>query len=377
MSVENKLAKSKIGVILDHPFFGRILLSLFLKEDNNQPTGYTDGKVIGFNHDFIDNLELPVVKFFMVHEVMHVALMHHLRRGGRDHKLWNVACDYVINLILKEAGFEIMDGALIDDKYAGMSSEQVYSSLQQDGTGAGAGAGAGEPGAEGFGEVRDFPGDATEQQIESQNVKVAVAQAYNQAKTAGKLPAGFEKIIEGILNPKVDWKEVLRDMVSTAARDDYSWRRPNRRFSGKSIIFPSLYSESMGEVVIAVDTSGSMGQKELEQSASEISSILEDFPGASARVIYCDTRVHKDATQVFDSDDFPIQLKAAGGGGTSFEPVFEHVKELDEQPMCLLYMTDLCGSFPEVAPEYPVIWGRTDSYRDANDVPFGTVVDMF
>lgn len=379
MNVATKLAKSKVGVILDHVFFGRLLIDLVLKEDNNQPTGYTDGKVIGYNKKFIEENPLAIVKFFLVHEVMHVALMHNLRRGGRDFKRWNMACDYVINLLLEDADFDVPDFALLDEKYRGMGSEAVYSALQQEQNGQGDddGQGEGKPGPEGFGEVRDFPGNATEQHQAAQDIKVAVSQAYNQAKAAGKVPTGFESVIEGLLTPKVDWREVLRDMVSAAAKDDYSWRRPNRRYSGGDIIFPSLYSEKLGEVVVAVDTSGSMSDQELQQAASEISSILEDFPGASARVIYCDAGVHTEATQVFESDDFPIVLKAKGGGGTRFEPVFNHVAEFDEQPMALLYMTDLCGAIPELAPDYPVIWGRTDACRDKSQVPWGTVVDLF
>jgi len=373
--MKTKLAKSKVGVILDHIFFGGILTRLYMVEDNNQPTGYTDGKVIGFNRKFIENSDINTVKFFLIHETMHVALMHHLRRDGRDHILWNIACDYVINLLLKDAGLSVPEFALLDEKYKDMGSEAVYNQLKAEGFNGDA---PGSNNGSDIGEVRDYPGNTTEQHQAAQDIKVAVSQAYNQAKAAGKVPAGLDKVIEGMLTPKVDWREVLRDFVSTAAKDDYSWRRPSRRYSGGNIVSPGLYSEKLGEVVVAVDSSGSMGDDDLQKAASEISGILEDFPGASVRVLYCDTEIHHKATQVFEQEDFPVKLKAKGGGGTRFSPVFEHIETFEEQPMCLLYMSDLwCSDYPSTEPGYPVIWGATEETPGSYDPPFGTVVDLY
>ena len=373
MDATQKLSKGRVGVMLDHCFFGRILYMLGIKEDSSCPTGYTDGRIIGYNKEFIAESSMETVSFFLVHEVCHVAFMHHLRRGARDHKKWNIACDYVVNLLLRDAKFDVPEFALLDDTYLGMGVEEVYNLLPS-----GEGDGEGDPGEGegGIGEVRDYPGDASDRQKAEQDVKVMVSQAYNQAKASGSVPEGFERVIEGLLNPKVDWREVLRDMVSNRERDDYSWRRPNRRYGGGQVIFPTLYSESVGEVAIAVDTSGSIGDEELQMAASEISAILDEFPSASVRTIYCDSKVYPEATQVFEQGDFPVELKAMGGGGTRFTPVFEYLSELDTPPTMLVYITDLCcHDYPDTPPDYPVLWCRTCDYT--NEVPFGTVVDLF
>ncbi len=370
MTPEKKLSKAKINLMLDQPFFGRILLELLLIRDDTQPTGYTDGKVLGYNHDFIDGMNLEGVMFFMVHEALHVALMHHTRRGARDHKKFNIAADHVINLTCEESNLKlaIPDDVYKDPQYREMSTEAVYLKLPQDP----------EDEGEGVGEVRDMPGDPTAAQksLEEQRVKIAVTQALQQAKAVGKMPGGLERVIDELLDPVVPWHELLRDFVSEKARDDYSWSRPNRRFSGMDVIMPGLYSERMGKVCVAVDTSGSLSQDDLTRVASEIQGVLDDFPTASCKVIYCDYEVHADATEEFDPGD-EIELHPKGGGGTRFKPVFEYIEAQEDDPIVLLYMTDLYGSLAGIdAPDYPVIWGLVEGANHKNEVPFGEVCSL-
>ena len=364
------MVKTRIGLTFDQPFFGRVILQLQLVEDETCDTGYTDGKVLGFNPSFVDSLDHKYVKFFCAHEVMHVALLHHLRRGGRDAKRWNVAADHAANLLLESTGdFFIPREALCDHRFTDMSVEAIYKQLSAEGN-------EEEPGA--GGEVRDMPGEegesatAQEKQVAEQMTKALVSQAAQCAKSCGNLNGGLGRMIDDLLTPAVPWKEVLREFVSEKCRNDYSWSRPNRRYMQQGLIFPSLYSTELGEVCVAIDTSCSMSEGELARAAAEITGILEDFPAATVRVIYCDTQVYEDDIQVFDQEDFPVTLDAKGGGGTRFQPVFDYIDKLGEDPVVLLYMTDMCGRFPDREPDYPVIWGNTTD-RDIK-APWGTVV---
>ena len=155
-------------------------------------------------------------------------------------------------------------------------------------------------------------------------------------------------------------------------KNDYTMLRPNRRFISDNLYLPSMYSEGLGEVVIVVDTSGSISTKELEEFQSEINCILEDTQPEKVYVLYCDTQVHKDIDE-FSSDDLPIQLTTRGGGGTDFTAPFEWVNEQSLNPDAFIYFTDLYGGCSAEEPWYPVMWLCT---TDKKDVPFGDVIAM-
>jgi predicted metal-dependent peptidase len=164
-----------------------------------------------------------------------------------------------------------------------------------------------------------------------------------------------------------DWRAILRDFVAATTPSDYRWTPPNRRYIASGLYLPSIERRGLGEIVIAVDTSGSIGRLELEQFAGEISAISEEAQPEAIHVVYCDAAVQ--SAQEFRASE-PVQLEPKGGGGTDFCPVFEWVTEKDLAPACLIYLTDLCcDSYPE-APEYPVLW-VTDSRRTAR---FGDTV---
>ena len=362
-----RLIKTRIGLTFDQPFFGRLLLSLRLKEDTTHDTGYTDGEVLGYNPEFIDGLSTAELKFFCCHEAMHIALLHHLRRQGRDGKNWNKACDYAINPLLAAIpGMSIPEGGLMNHSLTDKSAEQIYQMLPADDPSSG----KPNPG----GEFKDAPTETqSEARIKEQEAKALVGQAAQIAKAHGNMPGALGGIIDNLLNPKVPWKEVLREYVSQRCYEDYSWQRPNRRYLQQGIIMPTLYSEQLGEVCVAIDTSGSMSPAELEAAASEISGLIEDFPGVSVKVLYCDTQVYEEATETFTQEDFPVVLHHKGGGGTRFQPVFNHIDETDE-PIVLLYMTDMYGDFPDTAPDYPVIWANTSPLESI--APWGTTIKM-
>jgi len=372
------LAKGRAGLILDMPFFGSLALKLRLVEDNSQPTGWTDGKSLGYNSQWIESMSLDEVKGFICHEVMHCANQHQNRRDNRDEQHWNVAADFAINPIMVDCELTLPKGGLIDDQFRNMSAEAIYAKLphddssseQSEETGQGS-----DPG--GCGEVRDAPGEdgkpssPADKEENSQDWNVAVVQAATQAKAMGDLPASLDRLVDKVLNPKVDWREALRRFVNTAARNDYQWFPPNRRYIHSGFYLPSVRSEELGTVVAAVDTSGSIGTDELNQFAAELTSILEEYK-ADCTVVYCDAGVA--GVDHIPADDLPLRLNPKGGGGTDFRPPFKHVAEHEEVPACLVYFTDgYCDKFPE-EPLYPTLWVVTEERNF--DPPFGEVIRL-
>jgi predicted metal-dependent peptidase len=192
-------------------------------------------------------------------------------------------------------------------------------------------------------------------------------QAMGSAKACGRMPSGIERQLKEARQSKCDWRAVLRDFIAATQPSDYSWSAPNRRFIGSGIYLPSVTRRGVGEMVIAVDTSGSIGHQELEQFASEIAAISEAAKPERIHVLYCDAAVA--GAEEFGPSE-PIKLSPKGGGGTDFRPPFEWVQQQGIQAKCLIYLTDLCCSaFPE-APEYAVLW-VTNSRRTA---PFGETI---
>ena len=281
------------------------------------------------------------------------------------------------------------DGALYDPNFEGMSTEQVYSVLSSKAEEEGddddddrdkdsANDNGNQPG-----EVRDAKGDDGEELSESekrqkeQEWKVSVAQAGAQAKAAGELSDAVEQMLDDIVNPKIDWRELLRRFVEDVARNDFSWTRPDRRYVHQGIYLPGMYSDEIGKIVSIWDTSGSIYSymESLNQFNAELKEILGDFQ-IESELIHCDDQVRKVETINADSED----ITPVGGGNTDFRPPFELIDESGEEPSCAIYFTDgMCDRFPE-PPSYPVLWVLYPVYGGINikhfDPPFGEVVGL-
>jgi predicted metal-dependent peptidase len=200
--------------------------------------------------------------------------------------------------------------------------------------------------------------------------KVAVIQAQEVARQRGTLPGGIARIVEQIRSPQVNWRDVLREFIAQHARNDYTWSRPNRRFIHAGLYLPGLRSEELGLVVLAVDTSGSIGAEELNRFAAEAQGILDAYD-CTLIVVYHDSRVQR--VDTWRVSDGPLTLHPVGGGGTDHRPVFEHIQREGLEPTCLICLTDLESSFPSSLPAYPVLWAVIGANRQP---PFGTVVTL-
>ncbi|HEY3705352.1 MAG TPA: VWA-like domain-containing protein [Terracidiphilus sp.] len=394
-----RVQKARTSLILDHPFFGSLLFRLKGRECRSIQTMATDGVSLFYNPDFVETLNAATLAGTLAHEVMHPALHHHVRRSGRDPKRWNVACDFAINPLLVDAGLSLPDGVLIDNRFRGMSAEQIYNLLESESESeaeqdSGKEDGDDEHGGEdstgeesgdsdsnspstpvtegGIGQVLDAPPpDEETSTIEEQARKwdVAVNQATTVARQAGKVPAGLHRILDGAAEAAVNWRELLRRLWSDTAPADYCWMRPNRRHVWAGLYLPGVVREGVGEIAIAVDCSGSVNGRQLRLFEAELRSILDGQRPERVHVLYFDSEVQKVETY---SSGQPVHLDPVGGGGTEFGPCFDWLEEHGILPQTLVFLTDLYGSFPPSAPAYPVLWASTGSRK----APFGEVIPM-
>jgi len=392
-----RIQKARTALLLDHPFFGSLLFRLGGRPTPSIETMATDGISLFYNPDFVETLNAAELIGTLAHEVLHPALQHHTRRGDRNRKRWNMACDYAINPLLLDAGLTLPKDVLIDHRFRGMSAERIYNLIEEQGTAPSEQSTLGEPPTEGgsgdepsqasqsesepnvpvtpggFGQVLDAPGpeggDGDTVAEQAREWKIAVEQAENIAKLAGKLPAGVTRSLEQSEAAAVDWRELLRRAWSETIPSDYSWMPPNRRHIWAGRYLPGVRCEGAGEIAIAVDCSGSVNARQLGLFESEIRSILEGQRPRRVHVLYFDTEVHK--AEVYEAGQ-PIALTPVGGGGTDFAPCFRWLSKRGIVPQALVFLTDLCGAFPSEAPAYPVLWASTE----ARQAPFGQVIPM-
>lgn len=371
MKKSSKLAKAIARTVLDHPFFATLLLRMQLCEDRDIKTACTDGRQIRYNPAFIDSLSVDHIVFVLAHLVMHVAHFHPLRRSARTLGRFNKAGDYAINGILKEAGLKLLPHALYHDSFNNLAAEQIYDRLPG-GSGDGEGDGgendidqSDDPGGcGGFEDARNEYGkplSKAERQRQEAEMTVVIQQAAQAAKAQGKLPGSLARLVSDLVHPVLDWREILRTFVDHTSGNDYSWNQPNRRHIADGIYLPSFRSNGLKPLVLAIDTSGSISQRELNQFQAELNDILESYP-STVNVVYCDSEIS--TTHTITPDEFPVELKAVGFGGTDLCPPFEWAINNVPDAACIIYLTDLQGQSPEVDPGIPTLWISTTRVRD-------------
>lgn len=381
MSTEDRidLAYSKLG--LREPFIAAVMTRVKREISTAIPTAATNGSVCKYNPDFIAKWDDEQIFGLVLHESCHVVLMHMWRRDDRDPQLWNYANDAIINAYIKSRGYKLPDGGVhldwVRDEH---SSEYVYDKLKKDqqakqGSGqkndSGDDAdGSSSPSAGGFdgtGDLEDAVDEATRTDMEA-----TIVTAAKMAKECGHGSSLIDRVLENVGASKVRWQDVTRSMMTESAAADYSYIRPSRRFIGAGLYLPSLRTENLGGLAIGFDTSGSMGPSECNQIAAELQAIVDDLQPAFVEVIYCDSSVA--GVQRFERDE-TLTLKPKGGGGTRFEPVFEHIMESGEHYCGMIYFTDMEGDLEECTdPGIPVIWADIGRYHP--NAPFGTRVEV-
>ena len=357
---QKALDRAKVALMSkpDSAFFTTVCFSLRHQWDESIPTAQTNGLEIRMNPQFFLDMKEEERVFLLLHEVGHVIFLHCTPRiGNRDPEKWNIAGDYVINTMLKERGFYMPQGGLYDAKYSGMSTEQVYDALPpnppplpmpdiQFGEGQG---NSGDGGGNGSGGQGMSP-----QEIEEKITDILVRAAL-QSKLAGDkpgtVPGAVEIFLDRLLNPKLPWYTLLRRFLNDRIKDDYSWRKPNRRFFPEHYL-PSLHSEGLSHIAFAVDTSGSVSDSDFLRFISEIAAVLQQFKPARMTLIQFDTQI-KSIDEIRNVDEL-MQVKFTGRGGTVIHEVLNWCEE--ENPQALLIFTD--GHFRQETRQLrsPLVW---------------------
>jgi predicted metal-dependent peptidase len=393
------LTKAKTALILDHPFFATIALGLEYIEDKSIKTAETDGECLWYNPDYIYSMDVQQVKALLAHEVLHITNLHHLRRESREMDKWNTACDYAINQILVDSGFSVPNNWLHNYAYKNMNAETIYNLLPNQSNGNNDKSQNGnsqnsnnqnnsqnnqnnnrnqqqnqpqskqKPKPQDWGRVIDYPckNKSEQRQKECETMQKVIA-AVQAGKKAGKLPSNMERFVDEFLNPVVDWRQQLRLYMTEITRNDYTWLRPSTRYMSQGLYLPKLESPTIGRIILAVDTSGSIDRKMLNTFATEVKEIAENTNN-TVTVIYCDAEVQK-VEELTDD-----KLNPKGGGGTDFRPVFTHINENEEDCKVLIYFTDgYCNDFPKYEPDYTTIWAVKDN--DNFKPPFGIILQI-
>jgi predicted metal-dependent peptidase len=358
--VREKLITARVGLLLRASFFGNLATRLKLvNADEWCPTAATDGRNFYYNTRFVNMLKPKEIEFLFGHEVLHCVYDHFGRRGDRDPQLFNIANDYCVNGDLKKhrvGEFITSVPCLYDQKYEGLSSEEIYDILYEnaekidigslvdklldehmDGED-GNGGGEGEDGdKDGKGRPRL---SAEERQKIKDEIKEAVLAAAAASDGAGNLPAGVKRIIQDMTAPKMNWREFLRMQLESTIKSDFTWMRASRRGWHMDAIMPGMKNDEMIDIAISIDASGSMGADMLNDILSETQGIMDSFPAYRLHVISFDTAVYNPATYDSENLDNLVDYEIHGGGGTDFDCVFEYFKENDIQPKRHIMFTD-------------------------------------
>lgn len=373
---DRAMSEARAFLRLSAPFFAALVGGSPVVRDLDIPTAcVNEAGVIRINPNFFLSLDVVGRATLLAHEIMHPAwgVFWRAKMSGHCGHLSNVAHDHVINLVIAGSypGWGI-PGWLCDERYEGLSYEQVYSEIERQAPKGGGAGGRGmrkgrEGGIPGAGDdVRPDGSGSIDSSRDEALWRSRVVGAFQSAVAMGSVPAGLERAITGLLDPEVDWRDRMRRAVCDAiGRIRVDWASPDRRSDGVGIHIPSEISLGH-QVSVAIDSSGSVSEANLRRACSEIMGIVEEA-GGEGKVLVGDAAVHGEMVL----RDFEASM-LVGGGGTSFVPVFEHL-EIHPTRM-LIYFTDTFGTFPEREPEYPVIWAVYESAARTARVPFGEVV---
>ena len=427
-TIQDKVSRAKVRLLMSDPFTASILITMPVVYTDTLPTMATDGKNLYINPEFAAGLSDKELQGVFVHETYHKILMHHIRRGTREHQKYNVAGDIVINEAITKDGKVLPTGALgyhtLDEQGIAYddrdnSTEQVYDLLgntvqePDDPEGGGGDDGDGE-GESGGGQVPDggtngtpgpgTPGDGTpgngtptpgpfdddggtgividatnddgsemseaDKSLAERETMQDIFNAATIAKGQGKLPASIEAMVESLRTPTVDWKDQLDSFIGGGGDHANDWNRLDKKMSPRGLLSPRRTPKGCGQVVVAVDTSYST-HATYPLMMAELLSICEDAAPDNVTIIYCDTQIAK-----VDSFDDPEDITAQdigkfGGGGTSFDPPFQYVEDNGIDVDSFIYLTDLECSFPS-EPDYPVLWASTT----AEVAPWGKTIHV-
>jgi len=392
---ERRVKKAKITLMRNPKFalWSGILMVGKTSVDDKTPTAYTNGRDEVYGREFVKTLGDKELAFVVLHENLHKAFRHLFiwkKLWEEDARLANMACDYVINLMLvnMDGGQEFIamptkDGkphGMYDPRFAKMSAKQVFGILKQEKAEGGGQSGDDSDGGfdeHGWGDAQELsPKEVKELEKE---IDRALRQGEIAAKRAGTKAGDAELAIHELLQPEINWKDALREFVKsmTNGKDNSSWRKPNRRFLSSGVYMPTLISESIGRIAVGIDTSGSIGNRELTKFLSEVKAIADEVKPQNVDLIYWDTRVA--SHEEYDAGTLPNIVSATrpkGGGGTNPVCMQNYLIEKNLKPECIVMLTD--GYVHEWGGNWnaPILWAISGGEASGITAPVGKTVHI-
>jgi len=367
-AIIEKLTTARIGLLLKAPFFGNMATRMQLIEaDDWCPTAATNGRAFYYNTKFVEKLSVKKLEFLFGHEILHCVFDHFGRVGSRDRTLSNIAQDYAVNQILvdERIGDKITEVQICyDSKYRGKAWEEIYDELWEkaekismpelmkqlgemldehikEGDGQN---GEGDGDKEGKGKR---PGMSKE---EAQAIKDEIKQAMIQsaaAAGAGKTPAGIQRMIKNLTEPKMDWRQLVQQEIQSIVRNDYSFQRVNRKSMHSGAILPGMKEATTIDVAISIDMSGSIGEEDATVFLSEVKGIMDQYEDFKINLWCFDTAIYNHKEITHDNADDLLEYQPEGGGGTDFEANWEFMKDQSIAPRKFIMFTDgyPCGGW--------------------------------
>lgn len=370
------VSKCKLQVRQECQFFGALMLFASMKKSDQIETAATDGKDIFFNEKFLKSLKSSEQNALMLHEVLHMALLHVSRRQSRNPHIWNIAADIVVNdLIIRNTKFKLPNGAIIEPEYADKSVEHIYEVLLKNNKYKQyqlliSDVGEQAEGMEGMGLNAE-----EQQEIESywrDKIQVLQNGDLNEEGSSGQgnIPAGMSQEIEVFLEPEVDWRHALWRHVGKTPAD---FDDLDRRFLYRGLYLEGLLTEAL-EVSVCIDTSGSISRRLLDQFLGELKGILSSYPHVKCDLFFADCSVDG-PYEIHSIEEMP---PVSGFGGTSFVPFFNYLEKNNDNLMgshkVSIYFTDGYGDFPTTEPKDPTMWLVSKDGLKTSQFPFGEVV---
>jgi predicted metal-dependent peptidase len=402
VEVLDRIIVARVGLLLRHPFFGNMATRLkILAADEWLPTAAVDGRNLYFNTQFFNAMDNKEVEFVVAHEILHMVFDHLGRRDNRDPRLYNIAADYIVNNLLMRDRIgnkpKIVD-CFQDFKYEGWTSEEVYDELHKvakangdeflnqlgemldehlendEGTGGQDGDSEGKDG-NGNNVSHSKPNYSEEEmkQIKDE-IKESMLSAA-QAAGAGNVPGAVARLIKELTEPKMNWREIIRQSVQSTIRSDYTFSRPSRKGQMSGAILPSMDFQDTIDIACCIDMSGSIGEVQGKDFLGEVQGIMEEFPDYNIKVWCFDTQVYNE--EDFEANDGKdlLDYELMGGGGTDFMTNWTYMKEQEYVPKKLIMFTDGYAWDSWGDPDYCDTVFLIHSNRDKNlEGPFGTSV---
>jgi len=343
----DKIIIARVGLLLRHPFFGNMATRLKIQDGSDWcSTAATDGRSIFFNREFFEPLSTKQIEFVIAHEILHNVFDHMGRREGRDPKIFNIASDYCVNgqLIRDRIGDTIPSIKIFhDQKYYGWSAEQVYDEIYEK---------MDEEELQALGQLLDEHIDwenkdgsnrpaYSKEELKAirDEIRDATMQAA-QAAGAGNVPAGVARLIKDLTEPKMNWREILRQQIQSIIRNDYTFMRPNRKGWHMNAILPGTNFDETIDICVALDMSGSIGELQAKDFLNEIKGIMDEYKDFKLKLWCFDTEVYNEADfNGYNADEF-LSYEIKGGGGTDFDANWNYMKEYDINPKKFIMFTD-------------------------------------